>query len=48
MTETQVSENKANIELLSKKIDALMNILEKEGITTKEELDSLTKELIEK
>jgi hypothetical protein len=44
----QTRENKANIEMLRNKINALIKILEKEGVTTKEEVDSLTKEIIEK
>jgi hypothetical protein len=34
--------------MLTKKLDAVIKILNKEGITTEQEIDELTKELIEK
>jgi hypothetical protein len=43
----QICENKANIELLEKRLDAIIKILNKEGITTKEEVESMTKDMIE-
>ncbi|MBD3163942.1 hypothetical protein GF323_01970 [Candidatus Woesearchaeota archaeon] len=43
-----VKENKATIKMLEKKLDALIEILNKEGITTLEEVDALSREKIEK
>ncbi len=42
-----IRENKAQIILLNKKIDALIAILEKEGVASSQEVSELTKELIE-
>jgi hypothetical protein len=44
--EAEIKENKARIEMLDKRIDAITKILVKEGITTKEEVEESTKELI--
>jgi len=39
MTDVQSIENAGKIAYLEKKVDALLEILEKEGITTKEEVE---------
>lgn len=44
----ELRENKARIEMLEATINALLAVLHKEGITTKEEVDNLTKDLIQK
>lgn len=43
-----VKETKAKAEMLNNKINALILILEKEGVTTKAEVESLAHELLEK
>lgn len=44
----EVKENKANIQMLSNKLNALIEILKKEGVTTQEEVEAIVKEMMEK
>jgi hypothetical protein len=46
-TQVEVKESKAKIAVLENKINALVKILEKEGITTKEEVEESTKRIID-
>jgi hypothetical protein len=43
---SEVKENRADLEMLNKKLDALIEILKKEGITSKEEVEDMAKNII--
>ena len=45
--EDEIIENKGKIRMNDLKIQALINILSKEGVTTKEEVENELKELLE-
>ena len=47
-TRLQTTENKANIVMLNNKLNALIAILKKEGITAIEEVDAMANDIMNK